>query len=280
MCIIIYKPANIPFPSDDIIKTCFHNNDDGAGIAFKLNNKVVIDKGYMTVEPLLKKIKKIDPALQVIIHFRLATSGGTSPEKCHPFPISDDEPLLNQLYQYSDIAMAHNGILGAGEKNLSDTQIFIRDELAKLKVRLFNDDVKEALTIALNGSNKVIIMSGNQIDPAIYGQWYFDKGVFYSNDGYKYKKSWMSYSNYNWKKDDKKTAAITDFATCTYCDGEGVIDNEYCPVCGGYGEKDDDTPEYIECEKCDGTGYDWDGGFCLLCNGEGYLIDDTLTGNY
>ena len=43
----------------------------------------------------LKRLEKtIDTTnVPIVMLFRITTSGGTSPEKCHPFPVSEKLPL-------------------------------------------------------------------------------------------------------------------------------------------------------------------------------------------
>lgn len=50
MCIAIVSPAGVKCPTLDTLKTCFLNNDDGAGWAYPLPNGrgVKIMKGFMT----------------------------------------------------------------------------------------------------------------------------------------------------------------------------------------------------------------------------------------
>lgn len=186
MCIILYKPENKNFPSNKTLVNCFQNNPDGAGFAIRYpSGKILIDKGYMTARSFFKRLKTIPSNFAVCIHFRLGTSGGISPEKCHPFPVTSNDILLNSLYYFTDTAIAHNGILGQGSKRMSDTQLFVRDELAPIKNKLFDGDIQKAIVERLNGSNKIIIMSIGK-RPVIYGKWKEDSGIYYSNDGYKY----------------------------------------------------------------------------------------------
>ena len=57
MCIIVYKPQNTKFPSENTLRECFQNNDDGAGFMFSSNNVVHIKKGFMTFEKFYKEKK-------------------------------------------------------------------------------------------------------------------------------------------------------------------------------------------------------------------------------
>ena len=47
MCIIVAKEKGVAMPEMNILKTCFENNPDGAGVMWNENNKVEIRKGFM-----------------------------------------------------------------------------------------------------------------------------------------------------------------------------------------------------------------------------------------
>ena len=49
MCIAIYSLKGTDIPSEDILKTCFLNNPDGAGFAFNKGGKVHIVKGLSLI---------------------------------------------------------------------------------------------------------------------------------------------------------------------------------------------------------------------------------------
>ena len=96
MCIAIYSLKGTDIPREDILKTCFLNNPDGAGFAFNKGGKVHIVKGFMDYKGFISAFKKYDAEFGfkqrgVLIHFRIATHGGVNVGCCHPFPISSNE---------------------------------------------------------------------------------------------------------------------------------------------------------------------------------------------
>ena len=102
MCIAIYSIQGNPVPTDDILKTCFCNNPDGAGIAFNHNGQVKIVKGFMDFESFITAFHEYDKKYcfkdrGVLIHCRITTHGGTSQSNCHPFPISENKKHLKKL---------------------------------------------------------------------------------------------------------------------------------------------------------------------------------------
>lgn len=91
MCIIVYKPENKEFPTWATLETCFNNNPDGCGYMFVKNNQVNIRKGFMTFKQFKKALKQDKQNcginLPYVMHFRITTHGGTSPQMCQPFPV-------------------------------------------------------------------------------------------------------------------------------------------------------------------------------------------------
>ena len=59
MCIIIAKDKKSRIPTEKELKNSFEWNNDGAGFMYVDNNKVVIDKGYMTWESFIKRYKTL-----------------------------------------------------------------------------------------------------------------------------------------------------------------------------------------------------------------------------
>ena len=82
MCIIIAKDKGISIPDRTILKNCFDNNPDGAGIMWNESEFVHIQKGFMLWkdfnEFLNSLSKRIDLKLaSVVMHFRITTHGRT-----------------------------------------------------------------------------------------------------------------------------------------------------------------------------------------------------------
>lgn len=195
MCIAIYSLKGTQVPNNDILRTCFRNNSDGAGFAFNTDdNKVQIVKGFMDFESFITAFHKYDNNFNfkergVLIHFRIATHGKVVPGCCHPFPISSNEKHLNKQKFTSSYAAIHNGIIFLTAKNnsaISDTMLFIKDYLSKLSsnrgwfynpknIELIHDLIDSKMAI-INGNGDIISTSG------------FEKGSdgnYYSNSSYK-----------------------------------------------------------------------------------------------
>jgi hypothetical protein len=59
MCIIVYKPKGKKLPKYETLKTCFENNNNGAGFMYVENGIVIIKKGYMCINDLVTALNKI-----------------------------------------------------------------------------------------------------------------------------------------------------------------------------------------------------------------------------
>jgi predicted glutamine amidotransferase len=176
MCVVAIKKVGVAFPNDTSIKAMWDTNSDGAGIMYALDNKVYIEKGFMkladmdkAIKNLSKKLKKKDMTLTdlpMVLHFRITTHGGTSPEMTHPFPISSQEKHLKALDLTCDLALAHNGIITSVpvQAGLSDTATYIANVLTPLAY--LNKDFymnKEGKAIMENtiGASKFAILDKN-----------------------------------------------------------------------------------------------------------------------
>lgn len=195
MCIAAYSIKGNPIPNDDILKTCFRNNSDGAGFAFNTDNhQVQIIKGFMTFESFITALHEYDEKYSlkdrgVLIHFRITTHGGTNPSNCHPFPVSNSEKHLKKLKFVSNYACVHNGIISLTadrKSDISDTMIFVKDYLSKIssnKGWFYNKKNIELIEALID--SKMAILNGNGEIIATSG---FHKGAdgnYYSNTSYK-----------------------------------------------------------------------------------------------
>lgn len=196
MCIAISKPIGVSLPSDEILKNCWDNNDDGAGFAFNLNNKVIIKKGYMTFKDFIKSLKACDKMYNlkdrgVLLHFRIATHGARDASMTHPFPVVDDIGCLKKIEYASDYAVIHNGIITltstTASKNagLSDTALFVKDYLTKIsgnKAWMKKKCNIELIEKLIDSKMAILDKFGNIVNTSGFTE---EKGIFYSNSSYK-----------------------------------------------------------------------------------------------
>lgn len=204
MCIIVYKPINENVPKRDILQRCFNNNNDGCGYMFNDNNAVVIRKGFNDFNTFYKQlktdVKKHDlKSKTLVLHFRIATSGGLEKNKTHPFVLTNKSKLINKYNGDAitcDVGVVHNGVLNDYVYGgLSDTQNFIKDFLYDVYYSNLKENIKNKIIKSELNSNKLIILdkTGNAKK---YGDFIYDDGVYYSNSSYKERYYYTS-KNYN-----------------------------------------------------------------------------------
>lgn len=191
MCIIVAKEKGVNMPEMNILKTCFENNPDGAGVMWNENNKVEIRKGFMKWSEFESYINRLASRISltetgVVMHFRITTHGGTNPKNCHPFPISSRIKDVRKLRLSTDVGVAHNGIIHIGcISKLSDTQTYVVRNLSKYKaiqpdfyknqcaLRHIANEIKSKMCF-LNASGEIYTI----------GDFNTDNGVLYSNSSY------------------------------------------------------------------------------------------------
>ncbi|MGN0009543.1 MAG: hypothetical protein ACI33N_07805 [Desulfovibrionaceae bacterium] len=239
MCIIALKRKGIALPDRNTLETCFYHNPDGAGVAIWRHGeqKVCIHKGFMDFQPFFSFVEKeVCLADTAVLHFRIGTSGGNTPQNCHPFPIEREVHALKALEVTSRFAFIHNGVLGMGEKTLSDTQVFIRDTLYGMRERLAEKGIQKKLEKLTKGSRTIAIDAKKGV-MLMTGEWITDKntGILFSNNSFKPSlwdnmgKGWDDFSDETW---------IGDSFTCPNC-GSGntaEISSRHalheCALCG------------------------------------------------
>lgn len=216
MCIAIYKPIGVEFPSKRRLNTCFKNNPHGAGFMVATGDKVIIHKGFMEFNDFWKALKdarsKYEDTSAFVMHFRISTQGGVRQDGCHPFPLSGDMGELRKLDTECEIGIAHNGIISLTSKgygkdiDYSDTMKFITDYLSLIikDKGYFKDDDTLELIDRLCGS-RLAILDGRGHCELIGRGWTLVDGVWYSNDSYMERtvKATSYYpSLYDWGKSD------------------------------------------------------------------------------
>ena len=192
MCVICCKPANVEMPKDEYIENMWFRNPDGAGLMYMLNGRVHIAKGFMDFSSFKEELEELraehDLAkIPMVMHFRITTHGGTKPENCHPFPISDSVGMLSKLRQTTDIGVAHNGIIDiTPRKGISDTMEYIISQLyplSKACPKFYND--KWLMKMVSNAIDSKMAFLTSLGDIYTLGAFQEEDGIKYSNNSYK-----------------------------------------------------------------------------------------------
>lgn len=187
MCVIIVKKSGISVDMLDynILATCWDSNPHGAGIMYTREKKVHIIKGLMTLESLLEAIDnaRIQENEPLVVHFRVATSGGVNRGMTHPFPLVPDVKKLRSTSITCAAALAHNGVLGSGSDSLSDTALAVRDifhhELFLDGVKRKSKKVLDFIDYYTEGSRLVWLFGCGSLN--FFGPWHERNGLLFSN---------------------------------------------------------------------------------------------------
>lgn len=90
MCVIMI--AQKVRPTEEMIDKAWKANDDGGGIAWRENGEVHFEKGIMTLDRLKELMMEVP--MPYVAHFRITSSGVTTPELTHPFVVAKDVPVV------------------------------------------------------------------------------------------------------------------------------------------------------------------------------------------
>lgn len=244
MCIAILNTKKAGSLPKSYIKNSWENNNMGAGLLWSEDGKLKVFKSYDYNSYLDKyyEIRENKSIGNIVLHFRIATSGYKGEHNLHPF-------LVN-----NDLGFVHNGVIfGLGNKEFSDTYEF-NTILGKFKHDFTNCDVTKYFISNYIGSSKLIFLNSKDEYTIINeenGHWKDDN--WFSNDSYKEYNDFVYYGN---KKVDKKTE--TKYSEFDYVDKDDEWSWDiYNDVCNMYGldPEDEQTYDlldyYMELNFCD-----------------------------
>lgn len=203
MCVVVYKPYNTDTPKESLLEECWEANPDGAGFMVLPENssKVYMQKGFMTFEGLMAALNDLNLKKTDIVayHFRIATSGGINPSMCHPFPVSKAAEQMMILKGSAKRVFMHNGIIGPGKGNLSDTALYVLGDLSR-KRKLA--DHQEEIARETTGSRTLTFDAEEGI--LMTGSWTQENGLYLSNTHFKWS-SPLQYFYGHWRETHGKT---------------------------------------------------------------------------
>ncbi len=214
MCIIISKDKNIDrLPTIGELTNCFEYNRDGAGFMYVDKRRVIIEKGFMQLDDFITRFKELCAKYNdfkqkaLVIHCRIGTSSGNTPENTHPYAITTKEKNLHKLYFETDLGVVHNGIISSYTPkdrgaSVNDTQKFILEYLAPIhkhfktayKMEKFRDGIKDI-------TNSKFVFLDKEERTYYVGDFVNENGLKFSNTTYKNTMTYYNkYSGWNWKK--------------------------------------------------------------------------------
>lgn len=239
MCIAILNKRNAGTLSPTTIYNSWENNDMGAGLLWNSNGVLSSFKTYDYDEfydkyMQLRKDKEVD---NIVLHFRIATSGINGIHNLHPFMVNDD------------LGFVHNGVIsGLGNKEFSDTHQF-NDILKGFSHDFVTCQTSKLFIEEYIGYSKLVFLKSNgeyDIFNEELGHWQGDN--WYSNDSYKAVNSWVYAGSKKVSKSMPMTAKqsyskILDTAMLTDFEGDMYI--EICEY-WGFDPNEEDTEVEIE----------------------------------
>lgn len=201
MCIILTCAKNVR-PSDDVISTCFYNNPDGAGIMWVEGGRVHTAKGFMDEGALVAAIDSVPADSPLVIHMRIATSGGVSASVCHPFPVCRNIDTLHAQSVECSAAVAHNGIIHGeptdNKHGISDTVHFVSHTIADMwrNDNKLTRKMRRRLTNAAPGNRFAIMTERGDVYRVGDGWETVANGIEASNSSWR----WMKKLAVDWDK--------------------------------------------------------------------------------
>jgi len=184
MCIIAVIPKDKKITADQI-RECSKSNPDGFGLSFVSGGEFIVRKtmkGLASEKKLISWAEKRRGDSDLILHWRIATHGGTNLANCHPFPIG--EHLIG----------AHNGMLNVllddsvsyQTEGRSDTRIFFAEYLAKLPVGWQNEQyLLDLVSDYIAGSKIAVIDRIGRATVVRRGDGVEQGGIWFSNNTFR-----------------------------------------------------------------------------------------------
>lgn len=177
MCVAILNKKGVTLKKD-LLKACWDNNNDGAGLAYPKDGRIEIFKELKSFDKFYDEYAAIREEYRgnMLLHFRIATHGAVTEENCHPFLVSDT------------LAFVHNGVISnvGASKDKSDTKCF-NEKVLQLLPEGFTDNAGIKLLVEeFIGHSKLAFLDaeGNySIYNEAKGVW--DMDCWFSNVSYK-----------------------------------------------------------------------------------------------
>ena len=180
MCMIAFRPVgkgkvgNMP---NAVIDTALTRHPDGYGIAWRENGFVRTAKfGPDARKEFRKMVRRLDNAgFEYAAHFRQATHGPACKRLSHPFVYED--PTEGR------VAILHNGVIDIKTTaEESDTEVFVRDVLAKLPSAWWRNPALTYLVGEAIGWSKLVIMTPSETQIIFEDRGSWDGGLWYSSN--------------------------------------------------------------------------------------------------
>ena len=186
MCMIAHRflskrgqGQNMP---NEVISTACTRHPDGYGIAWRDPIKGLRYERFGPSERLgfRDSLKRIDAdrSIEYVAHFRFATHGPEDRDHAHPFAYQDPDPKIGRVLVF------HNGIISGmrPEQTESDTEVFVRDYLAKLPSAWWRNAGVRKLVDHMGGWSRLVLMTDHETVNLNHYAGDEAQGLWYSSD--------------------------------------------------------------------------------------------------
>lgn len=228
MCVICHLPTGTEI-SENELRNCWVNNDDGGGYMFVDDNGHINIKKYMKYDQYAERFKqdfnKFAGRTPFVLHFRIGTDGVNNIKNVHPFQVN------------SKLAFCHNGILPCRPEHKderSDTRIFNDKFLSQLPKDFLRypgitNLIRGYIGSSYGGANKLafldsdknVVILNKHLGEDSEGRW-FSNNSFREYNHYGSYGDWGEWGNYPAVRyggnsgETNNSSAFTP-QTCIYC---------------------------------------------------------------
>jgi predicted glutamine amidotransferase len=188
MCIAILNTKGTTLKKD-ILRNCWENNGDGAGLLYITDDKKLETfkemKSFDSFYDKYIEVRKKYGKRNIVLHFRISTHGKINETNCHPFLVDDN------------VGFVHNGMIYSvpTSTDYSDTYMFNELILKNLKQGFENEDaILDMLADYIGNGSKLIFLNKNNewsIVNESAGHWHL--GCWFSNTSYKQVNNWYDF---------------------------------------------------------------------------------------
>lgn len=266
MCIAILNTKGVTLKKK-LLKNCWENNGDGAGLLYSLDGKMQVFKEMKDFDNFYTeyaRVRQLVSGKNIVLHFRISTHGKVNETNCHPFLVHDE------------LGFVHNGMIynAPTSTDFSDTYMFNECILKWMQVGFeYSEDVLDMLQSYIGMGSKLIFLNAED-DFAIVnekaGHW--NMNCWFSNDSYKRVNNWVDYGGTRKYKSGYKSG----FDRGLSGKGWGTYDDWYDQSDFGTDTIKNPKPlkdrnEFHYCQSCDMTLYginEINRGLCEWCHEE------------
>lgn len=186
MCIIM--ACHEVVPDFNTLMAGEDRNGDGGGVAWiNETGKVEWRKG-LTAPAINYLIQRRQIKPPMVVHFRIATVGGTVDELCHPFPVTPNAETLTAGIIDGEV-LFHNGHVGNWHGIGQHFKVSLTGPVSDSRVMaaataiIGSHRLVAAVAAGSEGYGNRFAMLSASGGLKTYGQWYSSENILFSNTG-------------------------------------------------------------------------------------------------